>query len=105
MSLLARAWPGAARLARALTLALPLLHLLREVLRAAAQRFERAALRVDRAVGIALAELAFGVAHRAVGLAEPFARVLALLAVLALLTGLALLPAPGRACASLPAAS
>jgi hypothetical protein len=37
-----------------------LLHRLGEVLRAAAQRFERAALGIDGAVGIALAELAFG---------------------------------------------
>ena len=76
--------PGAARLTRALPWP-ALLHLLRQVLRAAPQRFQRAALGIDRAVGIALAELALGIAHGAVGLAEPLARVLTLLALLTLL--------------------
>src|SRR5712692_9346731 len=40
-----------------------LLHRLREVLRPAPQRLERAALRVDGAVGVALADLALGLAH------------------------------------------
>src|SRR5262245_23868343 len=40
-----------------------LLHRLGEVLRTPAQRLERAALRIDRAVGVALAELAFRIAH------------------------------------------
>src|SRR5262249_19546504 len=61
----------------------------RHVLRAAAQRLERAALRVDCAIGIALAELGLGLAHRAVGLAEPFAGILTLLTGLSLLAELA----------------
>src|SRR5262249_46083798 len=47
-----------------------LLQRLRQALRALAQRLERAALRVDRAVGIALAERAFRLAHRLAGAAE-----------------------------------
>src|SRR5215510_2974515 len=63
-----------------------LLHLLRQVLGAAAQRFERTALRTDRIVGIALAKLALRVTHGLAGLAKLIA-----LALLALLTLLALL--------------
>ncbi len=51
-----------------------LLHLLGEVLSAAPQRIERAALRADGAVRIALAELAFGLPHGVAGLAELIAR-------------------------------
>src|SRR4029453_13351539 len=47
-----------------------LLHRLGEVLRTPAQRLERAALRIDRAVGVAFAELAFGIAHGLAGAAE-----------------------------------
>src|SRR5580658_8160074 len=47
-----------------------LLHALRQTLRALAQTIERAALRVDGIVGIALTELAFGLAHRIAGAAE-----------------------------------
>ena len=54
---------------------------------ALAQRFERAALRVDRAVGIAFAELVAGLAHRVAGAAERV-RLAALLALLALLARL-----------------
>src|SRR5215475_3912577 len=54
------------------------LHLLRKVLRAAPQGFERAPLGVHRGIGIAVAERALGVAHRLLGAAErslaPFAR-------------------------------
>src|SRR5262249_58278347 len=65
-----------------------LLHLLGHALRALAQGFERAALRIDRAIGVLLAERAFGIAH---GLLGPTERVVDALALLALLT-LALLP-------------
>jgi hypothetical protein len=44
-----------------------LLHRLRHALRALAHRLKRAPLRFDRAVGIALAKLALGVAHRLAG--------------------------------------
>src|SRR5262249_49294757 len=47
-----------------------LLHRLGEILRTAAQRLKRAALRIDRAVGVALAELALRIAHRLAGAAE-----------------------------------
>jgi hypothetical protein len=47
-----------------------LLHGLRHALRAAAQGLERAPLRIDRTVGIAVAELALGVAHGLAGAAE-----------------------------------
>src|SRR5262249_37629219 len=57
-----------------------LLHRLCEILRAAPQRLERAALRVDGAVGIALAELAFGIAHGLAGAAELIHLALPLLA-------------------------
>ena len=62
--------------------ALLLLHGLRHALCALAHRLERAALRVDRTVGIAFAELAFRLAHRFAGAAEliHFATLLALLA-------------------------
>ena len=55
-----------------------LLHRLRQTLRALAQRVERAALRVDGAVGIALAEFAFGFAHGVAGAAELIELILAL---------------------------
>src|SRR5260370_3344850 len=47
-----------------------LLHRLREALGALAQRIQRAALRIHSAIGIALAELAAGIPHRAIGFAE-----------------------------------
>src|SRR6516225_8787093 len=47
-----------------------LLHRLRQALRTFAQGIERAALRVHRAVGIALAEIAGSVAHGVAGVAE-----------------------------------
>jgi len=46
------------------------LHLLREVLRPAAQGLERTALRVDGAVGIAIAKLALRITHGFAGLAK-----------------------------------
>ncbi len=55
-----------------------LLHRLREALRALAQRVERAALRIDGAVGVALAEIALGLAHGVAGSAELIQPVLAL---------------------------
>src|SRR5260370_2538690 len=69
----------------------PLLHLLGHTLGALAQGFERAALGVDRAVGILLAERALGVAHGLFRAAERIVHALALLPLLALLTLLALL--------------
>src|SRR5207244_4173038 len=66
-------------------LPLLLLHRLGEVLGAAPQRLERTALRIDRAVGVALAEPAFGLAHGFAGLAELIHLTLAVLALLALL--------------------
>src|SRR5439155_3742836 len=66
----------------------PLLHLLGHALRALAQSFERAALGVDRTVGILLAERTLGVPHGIFGPAERFVA-LALLALLALLAELA----------------
>src|SRR6516162_2315167 len=51
-------WPLGARTQHAL-----LLHRLGEVLRAAAQSFERAALGVDRVVRVAFSELTFRLAH------------------------------------------
>src|SRR2546430_9430608 len=47
-----------------------LLHRLGEVLRASAQSFEGAALRIDRAVRVAFSELAFRIAHGVAGAAE-----------------------------------
>src|ERR1043166_8857799 len=80
-----------------LAVAVARLHLLREVLRALAQRLDRLALRIHRAIRIALAEPAAGVAHRGIGIAKIVLAVaivplLALLAALALLALLALLP-------------
>src|ERR1700722_10546543 len=66
-----------------------LLHGLRQTLRAFAQRIKRAALRLDRAVGIAVAQLGLGVAHRFTGLTE-LVHAVAALALFALLTLLAL---------------
>ena len=75
-------------------LALPhlLLHRLRQRLRALAQGVERAALRVNGVVGVALAEIACGVAHRLAGAAKliHFVLALALLTLLALLAFLVL---------------
>src|SRR5437016_1815638 len=64
-----------------------LLHRLRETLGALAQRIQRAALRIHRAIGVALAELAAGIAHRGIG----FAETILALALLGILTGLPLL--------------
>ncbi len=75
-----------------------LLHRLRHALRAAAQRFQRAALRADSAFGIAVAELAFGVAHRLAGAAELLHAVL--LTLLALLAHAALAAIAPAACCS-----
>src|SRR5262249_6597981 len=47
-----------------------LLHRLGEVLRAAAQSFERAALGIDRAVRVAFSKLTFHLAHGVAGAAE-----------------------------------
>src|ERR1700733_8308011 len=55
---------------RAVTLSHLLLHRLRQPLRTLAQGVERAALRIDRTVGIAIAQLRLGVAHGVVGLSE-----------------------------------
>src|SRR5262249_3755451 len=91
IGLLVGAWlPHSARLAGSRTHHALLLHLLREVLRPAAQRLERTALRIDGTVGVALAELALRVAHGLAGLPELLAHVaLALLPLLPrLLTGL-----------------
>src|SRR5260370_42422189 len=68
----ATGWPG--------TLPHLLLHGLRQRLRALAQGVERAALRIHRAVGIALAQTAFGLAHGLAGAAELIQFVLTLLA-------------------------
>src|SRR5207247_3575899 len=75
-----------------------LLHRLRETLGALAQRIQRAALRIHRAIGVALAELAAGIAHRGIGFAEAIlalallrVAVLPLLPLLPLLTLLAAL--------------
>src|SRR5215831_387121 len=57
-----------------------LLHRLGEVLRAPAQSFERAALRVDRAVRVAFSKLAFCIAHGVTGAAELIHLALPLLA-------------------------
>src|SRR5262249_11769285 len=67
--------------ARAL-IAIALLHRFGELLGALAQRLERLALRVDGAVGIALAELAAGIAHGAVGLAQTVLAIIALVGTL-----------------------
>src|SRR5579862_4627118 len=70
------------------TLALPhlLLHRLRQRLRPLTQSIERAPLGVDGVVGIAVAKIAFGIAHGLAGTAELVGAVLALpLAILALL--------------------
>jgi hypothetical protein len=77
-----------------------LLHGLRHALRALAHRFERAALRVDRTVGIAFAELAFGLAHGFAGTAE-LIHFAALLAVLAGLTRLLAHATLAHSCISL----
>src|SRR4029078_4339707 len=47
-----------------------LLHRLRQTLRALAHGFERAPLAVDRPVGVAFGEFAFGLAHGFAGIAE-----------------------------------
>src|SRR5207302_8596354 len=69
--------------------AIALLHGLGQALGSLAQRVQRPALRVHRAVGIALAEPAGGIAHRVIGLIEPVLAI-ALVAALALLALLAL---------------
>src|SRR5262245_21268010 len=57
-----------------------LLHRLGEVLRAAAQSFERAALGIDRAVGVAFSKLTFRLPHGVAGAAELIHLALPLLA-------------------------
>src|SRR5262245_26165633 len=74
--------PGAARLAVGAG-ALLLLHHLRQALCALAHGVERAALGIDGAVGIAVAELTFGIAHGLAGAAELIHLLLALLTLLA----------------------
>src|ERR1700732_761609 len=81
----------------ALAFAIALLHRFSEALGALAQGFQCLPLRINGAVGVTLAELAAGIAHRAIGLTETIlaiARiaVLALLALLAFLALLTLLP-------------
>ena len=56
------------------------MHRLGEVLRATAQRFERAALRVDRVVRVAFSELTFRLAHGVAGATELIHLALPLLA-------------------------
>src|SRR6516165_4824524 len=73
----------AARPAGAGTASHLLLHRLRQTLRALAQGIERAALRFHGAVGIALAEIAGGVAHGVAGAAELIELILALCLALA----------------------
>src|SRR5882672_9657171 len=73
----------------ALPFAIALLHRLGKALGALAQRIQRAALRIHRAVGVALAKPAAGVAHRRIGLAQAVLAV----ALVALLTLLALFAA------------
>src|SRR3984885_287400 len=75
----------------ALSLAIALLHGLGEALGTLAQRVQRLALRIHGGVGVALAEPAAGVAHRAVGFAEAILAVGLLIAVLTLLALLTLL--------------
>src|SRR3954454_3597312 len=87
---------GAVAGAIVLAVAVAGLHLLRQVLRALAQRFQCLALRIHRAFRIALAEPAVGVAHRGVGVSQIVVAIallagIAVLALLALLTFLALL--------------
>src|ERR1700737_5318375 len=82
----------------ALSVALALLHRLGERLGALAQRVQRLALRIHGAIGITFSELASGIAHRGVRLAEPVfiallvALLAALLTLLALFALLAFLP-------------
>ena len=54
----------------ALPVAIALLHGVGEALGALAHRFQRLTLRIHRAIGIALAEPAVGIAHRVVGVAH-----------------------------------
>src|SRR5262249_12547309 len=63
----------ASRIARAVArlVAVALLHRFGEVLGPLAQRLQRAALRVHRAIGIALSEPSTGIAHGVIGLLEP----------------------------------
>src|SRR5258708_7401758 len=72
----------------ALTVAVTLLHGLREALGALAERIQRLALRIDGGVGIALAQLAASIAHRRISLAETV--VVTLIVRLTLVAGLAL---------------
>src|SRR5207342_404395 len=80
-----RALLAALGIARAVArlVAITLLHRICEALGTLAQRFQRAALRIHRAIGVALAEPAAGVAHRGIGLLESVLAV-ALVALLAL---------------------
>src|ERR1700721_2662442 len=88
--------PGAIAGAVALAVPIALLHRFGETLGALAQRIQCLALRIHGTVRIALAELATGVTHRIVGLAETILAVaglwIAVLTLLALLALLALLP-------------
>src|SRR5690348_7335288 len=83
---------AASRVAGAVTrlVAIALLHGFGEALGALAQRVQRPTLRVHRAIGIAVAEPAGGIAHGVVGLLQPVLAV-ALVAALALLHALAAL--------------
>src|ERR1700710_2675374 len=79
----------------ALPLAFALLHGVGETLGALAQRFQRPALAIDGAFGVALPEPASGIAHRRIGVAKTVLAValIALLTALALLALLSFLPA------------
>src|SRR6185437_17132340 len=77
----------------ALPVAIALLYLVGKLLLAFLQGIQRLALRVHRGVGIAVAELAVGIAHRGLGITEAVAIVALLLAVVALLALLPLLAA------------
>src|SRR5439155_2592830 len=112
MGRIGRALLAASRIAGAVAglVAVALLHGFGQALGALAQRFQRAALRVHRTVGIALAEPAGGIAHCVIGLIEPvlaialvaaLALLHALFAALTLLTLLALLAALARPHAAL----
>src|SRR5262249_20352617 len=91
IGLTAIALPAADMLARTVTLPLALLHRFGEALGALTQRVQRASLRLHRAIGVAIAEVAAGIAHRAVGLAETVVAVVVALALVGLLVALALL--------------
>src|ERR1700733_3647798 len=86
----------------ALAVAVLLLHGLGEALRSLAQGIQCLALRIDGAIGVALAELAAGIAHGAIGRAEAILVIALAVAVLTwLLALLTLLTALARSHAAL----